>query len=89
MSVGFGGEAKIWTCTNGEWKDDGEIKEVAKKAGELWAVVLSLDGQYLAGTTSDGRINVWDLLAGNVKIREYETKGSFGMCIDLVSIMRF
>ena len=84
VSVGFGGEVKIWSCTNGTWKEDGEIKEPSKKAGELWAVVLSLDGQYLAGTTYDGRINVWDLLAGNEKIREYETKGSFGMCIDLV-----
>jgi superkiller protein 8 len=26
---------------------------------------------------------VWDTTAGNKKIREYETKGSFGMCIDL------
>jgi superkiller protein 8 len=86
VSVGFAGEAKIWSSTDGVWKEDGEISEVSKKAGELWAVVLSLDGQYLAGTTHDGRINVWDLNAGHAKIREYETKGSFGMCIDLVSM---
>lgn len=83
VSVGFGGEAKIWTCTDGNWNEDGEIP-AAKKVGELWAVALSLNGQYLAGTTHDGRINVWDLLANNEKVREYETKGSFGMCIDLV-----
>lgn len=53
------------------------------KAGEIWAVVLSEDGQFLASTTYDGRINVWDLVAGRKKIREYETKGSFGMCIDM------
>ena len=54
------------------------------KAGEIWAVALSEDGQYLASTTFDGRINVWDCLAGRQKIREYETKGSYGMAIDLV-----
>lgn len=54
------------------------------KAGEIWAVVLSEDGQYLAATSFDGRINVWDNLADGSKIREFETKGSFGMSIDLV-----
>lgn len=54
------------------------------KAGEIWAIALSEDGQYLASMTYDGRINVWDNLAQRQKIREYETKGSFGMCIDLV-----
>lgn len=54
--------------------------------GEIWAPALSKDGQYLASTTADGRINVWDLLAeGKQKIREYTTKGSFGLSIDLVS----
>lgn len=54
------------------------------KAGEVWAIALSEDGQYLASTTYDGRINVWDLAANREKIREFETKGSFGMCIDMV-----
>lgn len=64
------------------------------KAGEIWAIALSEDGRYLAGTTYDGRVNVWDtaMLAeggGNVeKIREYETKGSFGMSIDLVRVAK-
>ena len=55
------------------------------KAGEVWAIVLSADGQYLAATSFDGRINVWDNLADGAKIKEFETKGSFGMSIDLVS----
>lgn len=53
------------------------------KAGEIWAIALNEDGQFLASTTYDGRINVWDLGEGKKKIREYETKGSFGMCIDM------
>lgn len=57
------------------------------KAGEMWAIALSEEGQYLASTTYDGRINVWDTLAGRQKIREYETKGSFGLCIDLVGFL--
>lgn len=54
------------------------------KAGEIWAIALSEDGQYLAAASFDGRINVWDDLADGAKIREFETKGSFGMSIDLV-----
>lgn len=84
VSVGFGGEVKVWKYEDGIWKDDGDI-DAPRKAGEVWAACLSLDGRYLAGTTHDGRVNVWDLSNGRQKIREYETKGSFGMCIDLVS----
>ena len=61
------------------------------KAGEIWAIALSEDGKYLAGTTYDGRVNVWDTTTinstekgGAEKIREYETKGSFGMSVALV-----
>ena len=43
----------------------------------------------MASTTYDGRINVWDLVNGRNKIREFETKGSFGMCIDLSRDGRF
>lgn len=57
---------------------------VQGKAAEVWAIALSEDGQYLAGTTQDGHIKVWDLIAENAQIRDFETKGSFGMCIALV-----
>ncbi len=54
----------------------------------MWALALSEDGGYLASTTNDGRINVWDVAdEAKPKIREYETgsagSGSFGMCVDL------
>ena len=52
------------------------------KAGEIWAIALSEDGQYLAATSFDGRVNIAD----GAKIREYETRGSFGMSIDLVRV---
>ena len=92
MSVGFGGEVKIWKVfpdqpPETQWRPDGEIEAggTKKQAGEIWAVALSAEGQYLAATTYDGRINVWDLLdPKRQKIREYETKGSFGLCVDLV-----
>ena len=58
------------------------------KAGEIWAIALSENGQYFASSTYNGRINVWDNLAGRRKIREYETKGSFGMSIDLVGSLQ-
>ena len=53
-------------------------------------MALSEDGRFLAATTYDGRINVWDVSAGGpgTKIQEYETAGasaagSFGLCVDL------
>lgn len=58
-------------------EDDGKV-------GEVWAIKLSADGQYLAGTTHDGHIKVWDIQNGAEQIRDFETKGSFGTCIDIV-----
>lgn len=89
-SAGFGGEVKIWSISSetSEWAEEGKILD-GNKAGEIWAIVLSEDGQFLASTSYDGRINVWDLLANRSKIREYETKGSFGMCIDMSRDGRF
>lgn len=94
VSVGFGGEVKVWACVqkqgkddaDEEWTADGEVKD-SVKAGELWAPALSHEGRYLAATTHDGRVNVWDLESegdGRDKIRSYETKGSFGLCCDMV-----
>ncbi|KAH0543627.1 hypothetical protein FGG08_002065 [Glutinoglossum americanum] len=94
-SVGFGGEAKIWNFSDDAgWKEEGRVVASVglldgSGTGELWAIALSEDGQYLASTTYDGRINVWDTAAERTKIREYETKGSFGMCIDLSADGRF
>ncbi|KZF25721.1 putative meiotic recombination protein Ski8/Rec14 [Xylona heveae TC161] len=92
-SVGFGGEVKIWAAQasegqEGHWALEGDIED-QNKAGELWAIALSEDGQYLASTTYDGRINVWETSGNREKIRQYETKGSFGMSIDLSLDGRF
>lgn len=97
VSVGFGGEAKVWKFVDGMWVGEGELEGLAEgggagkksrkklNVGEMWAVALSEEGRYLAGTSYDGRIGVWDLLTeGRRKIREYETKGSFGLCVDMV-----
>ncbi|CCU78349.1 unnamed protein product [Blumeria hordei] len=83
VSAGFGGEAKIWDYGESEgWVSAGDIVD-GNKVGEIWAIALSEDGLTLASTSYDGRINVWDLTNGHKKIREYETKGSFGLCIDM------
>ncbi|KAF2184476.1 WD40 repeat-like protein [Zopfia rhizophila CBS 207.26] len=84
-SAGFEGGVKIWRNEDegGNWVGNGEIVD-GNKPGEIWAIALSADGNYLASTSIDGRINVWDLQTeGMPKIREYETKGSFGLCVDL------
>ncbi|KAF7115601.1 hypothetical protein CNMCM5793_002695 [Aspergillus hiratsukae] len=83
VSVGFGGEINVWACREGTWsKDDAASGNMAGAAG-TWAVALSDDGQYLAGVTQDGHIKVWDLNANGELIRDYETKGSFGTCLDM------
>ncbi|KAI9835104.1 MAG: superkiller [Thelocarpon superellum] len=91
-SIGFGGEAIIWSAASDEqWtEEDGERGGLtaacgvdANRAGEMWAIALSADGRHLASTSSDGRLNVWDTSDARAKSHEYETKGSFGMCIDL------
>ncbi|RFU25428.1 hypothetical protein B7463_g10916, partial [Scytalidium lignicola] len=88
-SAGFGGEVKIWSVSeSGEWTEEGTVVD-GNKAGEIWAIALSEDGQFLASTTYDGRINIWDLFNDRTKIREYETKGSFGLCIDMSRDGRF
>ncbi|TAQ91477.1 hypothetical protein B7494_g246 [Chlorociboria aeruginascens] len=80
-SAGFGGEVKIWALnTESTWELSSTITD-ANKAGEIWAIALNADGQFLVGTSYDGRINVWDLGDQGKKIREYETKGSFGLCV--------
>lgn len=89
-SAGFGGEVKIWAVApeTGEWRLLREVKGEAAKTGEVWAIALSEDGQFLASTTFDGRVSVWDVVdESKPKVRGYETgsggTGSFGMCVDL------
>ncbi|EME44523.1 hypothetical protein DOTSEDRAFT_152447 [Dothistroma septosporum NZE10] len=88
-SVGFRGEVKVWECSeDGAWQEKGEIVSPDKNAGKHWAPALNESGQYLAVTTSDGRVNVYDTNSitedGTAqKIAEYQTKGSFGMSIDI------
>ena len=59
------------------------------KPGEIWAIALSADGQYLASSSINGKINVWSTnkVESMPRIREYETKGSFGLCVDLVGFL--
>ncbi|KAK3986609.1 WD40-repeat-containing domain protein [Cladorrhinum sp. PSN332] len=89
-SVGFGGEIKIWNKSpeTNEWALAWEIPSAKSGAGsgDVWAVALSANEEYLACTTSDGRIHVWDLTA-KALVQTYETGarggGSFAMSVDL------
>lgn len=84
-SAGFEGKVKIWSQDDsGAWIGDGEIVD-QNKPGEIWAIAMSADGQYLASSSINGKINVWSLNKSESmpRIREYETKGSFGLCVDL------
>jgi superkiller protein 8 len=87
-SAGFGGEVRIWTCNeeSGEWSDSGVLTE--GKKSEVWAVALDGEGRYLSTSAFDGKVRVWDLRLGpeawGEPVREYETKGSFGLCVAMV-----
>ena len=63
--------------------------------GDVWAVAVSAGGEYAAASAADGRVRVWDLRGGEGAgaekaeapvVREYETRGSFGMCVDMVRL---
>ncbi|KAL6706108.1 Ski complex subunit Rec14 [Coniothyrium glycines] len=84
-SAGFEGKVKVWSQgEDGAWAEDGEIVD-QNKPGDIWAIAVSADGQYLASSSINGKVNVWSLnqSEGMPRIREYETKGSFGLCVDL------
>ena len=51
-----------------------------------WAVAVSGDGKECAISTHDGQIMTWDIAVTppNVMLK-YETKGSFGCCVDMVN----
>lgn len=101
VSVGFGGETKVWRVKRGgtdsvgagEWVYSTTIslgldekKGGALGVGEIWAVALSADGRYAATSAYDGKVRVWDLATDPVSLaREYETKGAFGMAVDVSS----
>jgi len=63
---------------------------VGDKAGEHWDLAMSPDGKFLATTTQDGRVNVYDTTKINEDVKaaqtlaQFETKGSFGTCVDIV-----
>jgi superkiller protein 8 len=85
-SAGFGGELKVWKYRDdsSKWVDGGTINE-SKVTGEVWAVALSQGGELLAATNYEGRVRLWDLKSPELAItKDYETKGSFGMCVAIV-----
>lgn len=86
VSIGFGGDIKIWLYHDGNWSED---HTTSVGSADVWAIALSEDGRHLAGVTQSGHIKVWDLSAGGEEIRDYEAKGSFGTCLDLSSDGRF
>ena len=53
---------------------------------------MSPEGNYLAASTHDGRVNVYDTTKINEEVKatqtitQFETKGSFGTCVDIVSL---
>ncbi|KAJ8103001.1 WD40-repeat-containing domain protein [Lipomyces tetrasporus] len=84
-AVGFDGEISVWSLQDGSCR--GVISD-PKTAH--WAARFSADGEFLAATSLNGEINVWNTAAGEFeKCGELETKGSSGLAIDYSSDGRF
>lgn len=55
---------------------------------------MTPDGKFLAATTHDGRVNIYDTTKINEEVKaaqtlaQFETKGSFGACVDIVRFKR-
>jgi len=80
-SAGFAGEIIIWDLNKLT-----RLHEISpsKDPGGIWALALSRQGDMLACSTCDGKVNIWDLKTEAPSIaRQYGTKGSFGMCVDI------
>ncbi|KAJ5489592.1 Meiotic recombination protein rec14 [Penicillium diatomitis] len=88
VSAGFDGNLKVWACNDGHWAADATTT-ASLASIHPWAIALSGDGQYLAGVSESGHVGVWDLNNEGAQIRDHETKGSFGTCIDLSADGRF
>ncbi|RKU41388.1 superkiller [Coniochaeta pulveracea] len=87
VTAGFGGELKVWTCKeSGDWVLFHEFNP--QGSSPPWAIALSADENYLAASTEDGRIVVYDLVE-KTKVQTYETGsastggGPFGLSVDL------
>ena len=60
------------------------------KTVQVWPVALSTNGAVCTTATQSGKLQVWDLkISPPVCTRHYETKGSFTMCVDVVSFRIF
>ncbi|KAJ5334239.1 uncharacterized protein N7506_008022 [Penicillium brevicompactum] len=88
ITAGFNGIMKVWSFNDGSWVADKDLT-AALASARTWALDLSVDGQYLAGVNPEGRIQVWDLADNATQIRDQETKGVWGTCIDLSQDGRF
>lgn len=79
-SVGFGGEIILWDLEKLEQQY--KIKGQPGVEG-TWAVALSPSGERMAVSTCDGKIILWDTSRPQEVLKTYETKGSFGLCVDI------
>lgn len=91
VTAGYGGETILWDLNEKkeiQRLDPKEKKENGVKPGDVWAVALNPAGTTLATTTQDGKVNLFDVKTGE-KQKEYITKGSFGLAVDLSATGKF
>ena len=78
----------VWECgDDGAWSKRGEVTGEKGSKTEHWALALNENGQYLAASTHDGKVDIHDTTTltqtPTPKLTTYETKGSFALAVDI------
>jgi superkiller protein 8 len=82
-AVSFDGRLHLFDLK--DLKPKQEFPDILKESTDSWAVALSSDGQFLAVTTVQGLVNLWDLTTG-VKLHSLSTnRKGFGLSVALSS----
>ncbi|KAK9450222.1 WD40-repeat-containing domain protein [Limtongia smithiae] len=75
---GFEGEVAVYSISDGT-----RLHRFSDSKSALWAIRFSPDGDFLAATTLDGRILVWNVSGETAEhCGTLEAKNSAGLCID-------
>ncbi|ODQ67839.1 WD40 repeat-like protein [Nadsonia fulvescens var. elongata DSM 6958] len=78
-AVGFDSKIKLFDLLKLQEIPLPVLNQTVKGA---WAIKLSLDGTFLAISTVEGNIVLWDVIEDKEK-RSFQTKGTFGTTIDI------
>jgi superkiller protein 8 len=99
-TIGFSGTITLFARDDGINSEWAQLHQISGKCRALvrsnvaeqrtfspWAVCLDGDGSRVAATSHNGKIRIWSREKDWKAVQNYDTKESFGMCIDMVAIL--